>query len=170
MQTVAILGLGLMGTGMAENLLKAGFALTVYNRTRAKAEALRERGAQVGETPRVAVSDAQVVISMVGDDAASRAVWLGDDGALAGARPDAVLVECSTLSLEWTRELAEAAAQRGLTLLDAPVGGSKDAAAAGELRLLVGGDAEGLERARPTLEAISKTIDLFGRQGTMLPF
>src|SRR5262249_5770595 len=159
-------GLGVMGTGMAENLLKAGFPLTVYNRTRAKAEALRERGAQVANMPREAASGAQVVISMVGDDAASRAIWLGEDGALASARPDAVLVECSTLSLEWVRELADLAAQRGLTLLDAPVGGSKDAAAAGELRLLVGGEVAGLERARPALEAISKTIDLFGPTGS----
>ena len=74
MQPVALLGLGVMGTGMADNLLKAGLPLTVYNRTRAKAEALRERGAQVAATPRAAARGAEVVISMVGDDAASRGV------------------------------------------------------------------------------------------------
>jgi len=165
MQTVALLGLGVMGTGMAGNLLKAGFPLTVYNRTRAKAEALIRRGARVAGTPREAASAAQVIISMVGDDTASRAVWLGEDGALAGAQPGAVLVECSTLSLAWVRELADLAAQHDLAFLDSPVTGSKDAAEAGELRLLVGGDTAGIERARPALEAISKRIDLFGPTG-----
>ena len=165
MQTVALLGLGVMGSGMAQNLLKAGFRLSVYNRTRAKADALAERGARVADTPRDAAHGAEVVISMVGDDAASRAIWLGDRGALAGAAAGAVLVECSTLSLAWVRELAALAGARGLALLDSPVAGSKDAAAAGELKLMVGGDAAALERARPALEAVSQRIFHFGPSG-----
>lgn len=162
---VALLGLGIMGGGMAQNLLKAGFPLSVYNRTRAKAEPLAAQGARIAATPREAAAGAEVVIAMVGDDVASRAVWLGDDGALAGAAPGALLVECSTLSLAWVRELAGLAAERGLAFLDAPVTGSKDAAAAGELKLMVGGDAAALERARPALEAISQRIIHFGPTG-----
>ena len=166
MQTVALLGLGVMGSGMAQNLLKAGFSLTVYNRTRAKAEPLAAKGARVAETPKEAVSAAQVILSMVGDDTASRAMWLGENGALAGAKPDTVLVECSTLSLDWVRELAGHATSHNLAFLDSPVTGSKDAAEAGELRLLVGGDAAVLERVRPVLEAVSRRIDLFGPTGS----
>ena len=166
MQTVALLGLGVMGSGMAQNLLKAGFSLTVYNRTRAKAEPLVAKGARVAETPKEAVGTAQVILSMVGDDTASRAMWLGENGALAGAKPDTVLVECSTLSLDWVRELAGHATSRNLAFLDSPVTGSKDAAEAGELRLLVGGDAAVLERVRPVLEAVSRRIDLFGPTGS----
>ena len=166
MQPVALLGLGIMGTGMARNLLKAGFPLTVYNRTRAKAEQLAEAQARIADTPKAAAASAEVVISMVGDDRASRAVWLGEDGALAGARPGTVLIECSTLSLEWVRELADLAAAHGCAFLDSPVTGSKEAAEAGELRLLVGGDAAALERVRPVLAAVSRRIDLFGPTGS----
>jgi 3-hydroxyisobutyrate dehydrogenase len=165
MERVALLGLGVMGTGMAHNLLKAGFSLTVYNRTRAKAQGLAEKGAHVADTPKEAARDAQVVISMVGDDSASQAMWLGENGALAGAATGAIAIECSTLSLEWVRTLAGHAASRQLDFLDSPVAGSKDAAAAGELRLLVGGDARVLERARPVLEAVSRRFDLFGPNG-----
>jgi 3-hydroxyisobutyrate dehydrogenase len=173
MQHVALLGLGIMGGGMAQNLLKAGFPLTVYNRTRAKAEPLAALGAKVAASPREAAASAEVVIAMVGDDAASRAVWLGDpstgsgrsDGALAVAQAGAVLVECSTLSLEWVRELAGRCAALGIDFLDSPVTGSKEAAAAGELKLMVGGEAAALERARPALEAISAQIAHFGASG-----
>ena len=166
MQSVALLGLGIMGTGMAQNLLKAGFPLTVYNRTRAKADTLKEQGARVADSPREAASRAQVVLSMVGDDIASRAMWLGAEGALAGAQPGATVIECSTLSLEWVRELAQLAEDRNLAFLDSPVTGSKDAAAAGELRLLVGGNAAVLEQARPVLEAVSRRLDLYGPTGS----
>jgi 3-hydroxyisobutyrate dehydrogenase len=165
-ETVALLGLGIMGGGIGQNLLRAGFPLRVYNRTAAKAEPLAALGAAVAASPREAAQGAQIIISMVGDDLASRAVWLGEQGALAGAGPDATLVECSTLSLDWARELAGLAAARGLAFLDAPVTGSKDAAAAGELRLMVGGEPEVLERVRPALETFSRRIDLFGPGGS----
>ena len=166
METVALLGLGVMGSGMAHNLLKAGFPLTVYNRTREKATALADRGARVADTPKDAARDAQVIVSMVGDDAASQAVWLGENGALAGAQSGALAIECSTLSLSWVRELADLAKNHNLAFLDSPVTGSKDAAEAGELRLLVGGEADVLERARGVLEAVSRRIDLFGPTGS----
>lgn len=166
MQSVALLGVGIMGAGMAQNLLRAGFPLSVYNRTRAKAEPLAAHGARIVDTPREAAQDADVIFSMVGDDSASRAVWLGDDGALAAAKPNAVLIESSTLSIAWVRELAALAAERGLAFLDSPVGGSKDAAEAGQLRLLVGGESDVIERVRPMLEAISQDITHFGPNGS----
>ena len=95
---VALIGLGLMGSGMARRLLGAGFPLSVCNRNPERAKALAAEGAHVAATPREAAARADVVLSMVADDAASRAVWLGEHGALAGAARGAVLVECSTLT------------------------------------------------------------------------
>ena len=164
-QNVALLGLGIMGAGMAHNLLEARFPLTVYTRTRAKAEPFAALGAQAAPTPRAAAEGADVVLSMVGDDGASRDTWLGDDGALTGVRPGAVLVECSTLSREWVRELAGLAAARGVPLLDAPVTGSKKAAEEGTLGLFVGGDAAALALARPVLDAVSRRITHLGPSG-----
>jgi 3-hydroxyisobutyrate dehydrogenase len=166
MPKTAILGLGVMGAGMAANLLKAHVPLTVWNRTRARAEPFAARGARVAASPREAARGAEVVVAMVGDDAASREVWLGEAGALAAVDRGAVLVECSTLSADWVRELAAAAAARGAALLDAPVGGSKDAAEEGRLVLFVGGEAAALERARPVLEPISQRIVHLGPSGS----
>ena len=105
---IAFLGLGLMGGGMARRLLGAGFAVTVFNRNPARAEPLAAAGARVAGSPREAAAGAEVVFSMVADDAASRAIWLGPDGAIAGAARGAVLVECSTLTVAWVQELAPA--------------------------------------------------------------
>jgi len=155
-----------MGSGMAANLLKAGFPLAVWNRSRAKAEALAAQGARVAETPADAAHGASVILSMLADDAASRAVWLGEDGALAAANKDAVLIDCSTVSPAWIAELANAAEARGLEFLDAPVTGSRMQAADGQLTFLVGGEADALERARPVLEAMSKEIAHLGPVGS----
>jgi 3-hydroxyisobutyrate dehydrogenase len=163
---VALMGLGLMGSGMARNLLAAGFPLTVYNRTPEKAAPLADAGARVATSPRDAAAGAEIVISMVSDDAASRAVWLGDDGALAGAEPGALLIESSTVTAEWVRELAGRAAERGFELLDAPVTGSKPQAAEGKLLFLVGGSESALERARPVLAAMSRDIVHIGPTGS----
>ena len=165
MRRVALLGLGTMGAGMAANLLSKGFDLTVWNRTRAKAQALEEKGARVAATPREAAEGADVVIAMVADDAASREIWLGYDGALSGARAGAVVVESSTLTPAWVRELAGHAQAAGCGLLDAPVGGSRQAAASGELTFFVGGDAATLEAARPVLAAVGHKINRLGPVG-----
>jgi 3-hydroxyisobutyrate dehydrogenase len=165
-QSVALLGLGTMGAGMAANLLKAGFPLAVWNRSRAKAEAFAAQGARVAETPADAARGASVVLSMLADDTASRAVWLGNDGALAAAEKDAVLLDSSTVSPAWITELAKAAETRGLDFLDAPVTGSRAQAAGGQLSFLVGGPAEALEKARPVLEAMSKEIAHVGPVGS----
>ena len=165
-QSVALLGLGTMGAGMAANLLKAGISLTVYNRSRAKAEIFAAQGARVAETPADAVKGAGVILSMLADDAASRAVWLAENGGLAAAAKDSVLVECSTVSPFWIAELAKAAEARNLQLLDAPVTGSRMQAAGGQLSFLVGGSEEALAIARPVLETMSKEIVHLGPVGS----
>src|SRR5262245_48914412 len=110
---IAFLGLGIMGGGMARRLIGAGFPVAVYNRNRAKAEPLAAAGAIIARTPREAAKDAAIVISMVADDEASRAMWLGADGALAGVSRGTVMVECSTLTVAWVEELAKAATAAG---------------------------------------------------------
>lgn len=163
---IAFVGLGVMGAGMSARLLGAGFAVTVWNRTPARAEPLRAAGAVVAGSPREAVASSDVAIAMVSDDAASRGVWLGDDGALAGLRAGAVAIECSTLSPAWVTELAGLVASRGAALLDAPVTGSKPQAAGGEVVFLVGGDAAVLERVRPVLKPMSRDIVHLGPAGS----
>jgi 3-hydroxyisobutyrate dehydrogenase len=156
--SVALLGLGNMGSGMAANLLKAGFPLTVWNRTRAKAEPFAAQGARVADTPAAAARGAQLILAMLADDSASRAAWTGNNGALAAAEPGAVLVESSTVSPAWLAELAELASARRLDLLDAPVTGSRPQAEDGKLTFLVGGSARALAKIQPALEAMSQKI------------
>ena len=165
-EKVSILGLGTMGSGMAANLLKAGFTLTVYNRTGAKAQPLVDAGARLASTPADAAQGASVVLSMLADDAASREIWLGKDGALAAAEQGAILIESSTVSPAWVAELAVAAAQRGVQFLDAPVTGSRMQAQTGQLSFLVGGNEAALAAVRPVLRAMSKEIIHLGPVGS----
>jgi 3-hydroxyisobutyrate dehydrogenase len=162
---VALIGLGLMGSGMGHRLLGAGFPLAVYNRNPERAEPLAAAGAHAAASPREAAARADVVLSMVAHDGAARAVWLGEQGALAGAARGTVLVECSTVTVGWIEELAKEAAAAGCALLDAPVTGSKIHAASGELSFLVGGPAAALETARPVLAAMSRAIVHVGDTG-----
>ena len=166
MRSIAVLGLGTMGSGMARRLVSGGFAVTVYNRTAARADALKAAGAKVAQTPREAAVGADVVIAMLADDGASRSAWLGENGALAGARPGAVLMESSTLSVAWVTELAAAAEALGCHLLDAPVTGSKPQAANGELLFLVGGDAAVLDSVRDVLAPMSRGVLHLGQTGS----
>ncbi len=165
MQRVALLGLGTMGAGMAANWLAKGFELSVWNRTPAKARALARKGAKVAATPREAAAGADFIFAMVADDDASRSVWLGADGALAGAKSGAIAVESSTLTPGWVRELGGHARAKGCGFLDAPVGGSRQAAESGELRLFVGGEPATFEAARPALAAVGSKMDLLGPIG-----
>jgi 3-hydroxyisobutyrate dehydrogenase len=167
MNSIAFLGVGTMGGGMAGRLLDAGFAVTVWNRHRDRTAALAGRGARVADSPKAAAAGADLVISMVADDAASRGVWLGADGALAGMSRGAIAIESSTLSPAWIAELAGHAAGTGCDLLDAPVTGSRTHAASGDLLFLVGGAAATIERARPALAAMgSRGIIHLGPTGS----
>jgi 3-hydroxyisobutyrate dehydrogenase len=163
---IAFFGLGIMGSGMARRLLINGFPLTVFNRNAEKSTPFAAEGALVAASPREAAAQADVIISMVADDSASRSLWLGDHGALAAVRPGTVCIECSTVSVNWVRELASAAGKKKCEFLDAPVTGSKTHAAAGELNFIVGGSATTLEKVRPVLAAMSKTILPLGPVGS----
>lgn len=163
---VAILGLGIMGSGMAHRLLSANFPLTVYNRNREKSIPFGDGGAFVAASPREAASRSEIVLSMVGDDVASRDIWLGENGALAAARANAVLIESSTLSGDWIQELASKAAERGCRFLDAPVTGTKPHAASGELVFMVGGSADALDAARPVFSVLGRDVVHLGPVGS----
>jgi 3-hydroxyisobutyrate dehydrogenase len=162
MHQLALLGVGTMGTGIAETWLAKGFAVAVYNRTPARAAPLAAKGARVAATAREAAAGAELVLAIVADEEASRAVWLGPDGALAGAGPGTIVVESSTVPPDWVRELAGKAAAQGCAFLDAPVGGSKAAAASGALAFFIGGDAAAIARARPALEAVARQVNHLG--------
>lgn len=164
-QRVAVLGLGIMGSGMAGQLLQAGFSVSVWNRSAAKAEALGAAGARVATTPAEAAEGAELVVSMLADDDASRSAWLGESGALAAMMPGAIAVESSTLTLDWVRELATQARARDIGFLDAPVTGSKVQAHSGALRFIVGGETAVLERAQPALAAMG-SIEHLGPGGS----
>ena len=166
MEQIALMGLGVMGSGMANCLLNAGYSLTVYNRTSGRAAPLVQAGARSTAFPCEAAEAASVVISMVADDDASRAIWQGGNGALQGCRPGSVLIESSTLSPAWIRELAIAADQRSCAFLDAPVTGSKLEASTGELLFLAGGDAETVERVTPILKAMGRGVVHAGPAGS----
>ncbi|MCP5365159.1 MAG: NAD(P)-dependent oxidoreductase [Hyphomicrobiales bacterium] len=165
LRRIAFIGLGRMGLGMAGRLLDAGYEVTVYNRNASKAELLVSRGAKVAASPRTAADGAKAVIAMVADDAASRAVWLGDEGALAVVTPEAFVIECSTLSHGWVKELAGAAVARGIRYIDCPVTGLPDMAARGTLTLLAGADEQDLKSAEPYLTPLSERIIHFGPIG-----
>ena len=169
---IAFLGLGIMGGGMAWQLLKNGFPLSVFNRNSEKSKPFAKEGAQVANSPREAAENADVIISMVADDIASRSLWLGEagagraGGALAGANAGTICIECSTVTVGWIHELAAASQKQKCELLDAPVTGSKHQAAAGELNFLVGGDSAALEKVRPMFAAMGKNVSLLGPVGS----
>src|SRR6202049_2476084 len=143
MTKVAFIGLGRMGHGMAVRYLDAGFEVAVFNRSRAKAEDLIARGARWATSPAAAADGAGGVVTMVADDEASRAVWLGKDGAAAAAKAGTLAIECSTVSYAHALDLARDLRGRGLVYIDSPVTGLPDAAAAGKVALVVGGGAAG---------------------------
>ena len=163
---VAILGLGLMGSGMARRLLGAGFPLTVYNRSADRAASLVADGTRLAESPRDAATGAEFIVSMVADDAASRGLWLGERGALSEMPRGGIIIESSTVTTSWINELAGAARANEVELLDAPVTGSRTQAASGELNFLVGGSEAALERARPLFAAMGRSATRVGPTGS----
>ena len=170
MAAIAFLGAGNMAQGMIRRLLGAGHAVRVYNRSAGKLKPLIDAGAKAAATPRAAAEGADAVFSMVADDPASRAMWLGPPGSADGAlaaktAPGAFAVECSTISRDWVIELAGAAKAKGLRFIDCPVTGLPDVAAAGKLVLLVGADPADLDAARGLLAPLNSEIIHFGPVG-----
>ncbi|HEY7181819.1 MAG TPA: NAD(P)-dependent oxidoreductase [Blastocatellia bacterium] len=167
---VGLIGLGIMGAPMARNLLKAGYNLTVATRAPGKAEKFAAENSSLGEvkavtTPAEVAAASEIIITMVTDSPDVVAVARGASGVFAAAKRGAIIIDMSTISPQVTRELAEEAVSKGLFWLDAPVSGGEKGAVEGTLTIMVGGDAEALERARPALEAMGKRITHFGPAG-----
>ena len=165
--TAAVLGTGRMGSAMAERLAGQGVAIVVYNRSPDRAtELARKIGAGVAATPAEAASRADVVITMVADDTAVRDLFEGPDGIAAGVRPGTVAVDMSTVLPDTVRAVAPAVRARGAGILDGPVSGSVSSTLAGELTIMVGGEADDLERARPILDCLARRVFHLGPLGT----
>jgi 3-hydroxyisobutyrate dehydrogenase-like beta-hydroxyacid dehydrogenase len=167
-QKVGFIGLGIMGQPMAMNLVKAGFEVSVFNRTREKSAALEKAGARVAATPADASRDADFVVSIVSDSAASEEVMLGKDGVLQAVKPGAIVIDSATISPVVSRKLACHFAGKQAGFLDAPVTGSKHGAEKGELTIMVGGERETLERAMPVLKVLGKKHIHCGANGAGL--
>jgi 3-hydroxyisobutyrate dehydrogenase len=166
MTKVGFIGLGRMGHGMAGRYLGAGFSVAVWNRSKAKAEDLIARGARWAASPGDAADGADAVVTMVADDDASAAVWLGKDGAAAKMKTGSLAIECSTVSHQHALDMARDLRGRGLIYIDCPVTGLPQAAAAGKLTLLVGAEPADLVSAKPYLAPIGDVIRHFGMVGT----
>ncbi|MBB6252614.1 NAD(P)-dependent oxidoreductase [Nitrospirillum iridis] len=166
MSKIAFLGLGGMGARMAANLIKAGHAVTVWNRSPGPVAGLVAQGATAAPSPRAAAEGAEFVLAMVADDIASRAVWLdGETGALAGLAPGALAIECSTISPAWAGEMVAAVTGAGAAFLEAPVVGSLPQAQEGKLIILAGGDAVAYAQAQPALAPLASAIHHVGPVG-----
>jgi 3-hydroxyisobutyrate dehydrogenase len=154
-----------MGQGMARNLLKAGFDLTVWNRTTSKAEAIGQEGAKVASSPADLARQCDTIIICVSDTPDVEAVLLGDRGVIDGVKPGALVIDCSTISPIRTQEFAKLLGEKGVHLLDAPVSGGNEGAAQGTLSIMVGGEADQFARGLPVLEAMGKSITHVGPSG-----
>src|SRR5580700_6779301 len=166
MAQVAFIGLGRMGHGMAGRYLDAGFTLAIWNRSKSKASDLIARGARWATSPADAADGADAVVTMVADDVASWAVWLGKDGVTGSAKAGTLAIKCSTISYGHALDLARELRGRGLIYIDSPVTGLPDAAAAGKLTMLVGAEPADLDAARPYLVPLSTAIRHFGAVGS----
>jgi 3-hydroxyisobutyrate dehydrogenase len=162
---LAFLGLGYMGSRMAQRLLNAGYPLTVWNRDGKKTEPLTRQGAESAATPREAVAQADMVISMLANDDAARQVVFGPEGALAGIRAGATLIEMSTISPPLVREEFAAAQARGVIMIDAPVSGSTPQAEEGSLVIFIGGDEAAFARCKPVLDVLGRATHPMGTTG-----
>ena len=165
MTQIAFIGLGHMGLPMARNLLKAGFGLRVFDLVPAAVEELEQEGAQAARSAADAVRGMEVVISMLPASRHVEGLYLGDNGLLAALEPGTLVLECSTIAPESARRVHQAAAERGLQMLDAPVSGGTAGAAAGTLTFMVGGEAAVLEKAQPIFQAMGKNIFHAGPDG-----
>ncbi len=165
MTRVGFIGLGNMGAPMAQNLIKAGFSLTVFDLVKESVAQLVQSGATAATSAGDAVKDADVVITMLPASKHVEGIYLGDEGLLTKISSSALVIDCSTIAADSARKVASAAAQRGLAMIDAPVSGGTGGAIAGTLTFIVGGEKAALERARPLLEKMGKNIFHAGSAG-----
>jgi 3-hydroxyisobutyrate dehydrogenase len=164
-ERIGFIGLGIMGQGMARNLLKSGVPVRVWNRTASRMEALVADGATAGSSPADVAANVDIIITCVSDTPDVEAVILGDEGVIHGAASGALVVDCSTISPQVTKEIAAKLAEKGVRMLDAPISGGSEGAAKGTLSIMVGGDAGDFARAKPAFEAMGKTITHVGPTG-----
>ena len=162
---IGFIGLGAMGQGIVPRLIDAGHAVTGWNRTRAKAGSLIDRGMQWAASPRELAARSEIVFSIVTDAAAVRAVALGDDGIIAGLAREAVYLDMSTIAPEASRAISSEFGKAGLTMLDAPISGSPVTLAQGKASIMVGGDRAAFERVKPVLLDIGAKASYIGRSG-----
>jgi 3-hydroxyisobutyrate dehydrogenase len=162
---VAFLGLGTMGAAMAANLARAGFAVTGWNRTPGRAPELADLGVTIAETPAAAVAETGIAVLCVSDTPDVEAVLFDPDGVVDGARPGALIVDCSTIAPSGSWEFAKRLAESDLSMVDAPVSGGSEGAKNATLTIFVGGEAADVERARPVLTAMGRTITHVGPIG-----
>jgi len=163
---IAFLGLGAMGSRMALNLIKAGYDLTVWNRTAKTTEEFVRHGAKQALTPKEAANEADIVISMVRDNEASKDVWFNEaTGAIAGMKKDAIAIESSTLTPSWIKEMAALFKQKEIVFLEAPVSGSRPQADAAQLVFFVAGDQNAFDKISPVLEKMGSKISFLGEPG-----
>lgn len=166
LKKIGFIGLGTMGAPMASNLLKAGYPVTVFNRTASKAAPLAEQGAAVASSPKEAAAGADVVITMVSNDESIVEVYEGTEGLLAGIRPGTTVIDCSTISPALVKRLASQIAELGGTFLDAPVTGSSPAAIDGTLVFMVGGPGETLAQVMDLFDTMGKKVLHMGDNGS----
>lgn len=166
MTSVGFIGLGIMGAPMSVHLVKAGFTVSGFNRTAAKAAPLREAGGRAAGSIADAVADADVVAVMVPDSPDVREVLAGEGGVFENAKPGALVIDFSSIRPDVTKELAEQAHARGLRMLDAPVSGGEAGARNAALSIMVGGAAADFEAARPVFDAVGKTVVHVGPSGS----
>ncbi|MBW7881133.1 MAG: NAD-binding protein [Caldilineaceae bacterium] len=164
-ERIGFIGLGIMGRGMAANLLKAGFPLRVWNRTTSRADELVAAGAARGASPADVAAHSDIIVTCVSDTPDVQAVILGEAGVIQGAKAGALVIDCSTVSPQATREIAAALAEKGVHMLDAPVSGGSEGAVKGTLSIMAGGDAAQFERALPVFQAMGKAVTHVGTIG-----
>ncbi len=164
-ERIGFIGLGIMGGGMARNLLRAGFPLQVWNRTGSRMEPLVAEGATAADSPAGLAAASDIIITCVSDTPDVEAVILGEEGVIAGAQAGALVIDMSTISPQATLSIGDRLAQHGVHMLDAPVSGGSEGAARGTLSIMVGGDEPDVARARPVFEAMGKTITHVGGRG-----
>jgi 3-hydroxyisobutyrate dehydrogenase len=164
-ETIGFIGLGIMGRGMAANLLKAGFSVRVWNRTADRMTPLIEAGAVAGSSLADVAAHSDIIITCVSDTPDVEAVILGQEGVIHGVREGSLVIDMSTISPQTTRDIAKQLAEKGVHMLDAPISGGSEGAVKGTLSIMVGGEAAQFERARPAFEAMGKTITHVGGQG-----
>lgn len=164
-ETIGFVGLGIMGRGMTNNLLKAGFTVTVWNRTESRTKPFVDAGAKAGSSPADVASQSDIIITCVSDTPDVEAVILGENGVIHGAKAGSLVIDMSTISPQATREIAAKLDEKGVHMLDAPISGGSEGAEKGTLSIMVGGDASQVERAMPAFEAMGKTITHVGDHG-----